>query len=136
MEPKDLLLPLLASLWGCTTLVFTATAEVNRLRDIVILGHDKGHVIPPGHLDHVMRNDWKPMVACVIVACFGFSLVSGLSPLLLDKDHDHRVAVWFIPIGVAIYTAFMGFIWIPAAFRDWRAMKAACELHRRQEAEA
>lgn len=129
MDIKDLILPLIAALWGCTTLVFSATAELNRLRDIVILGHDKGgtgETLSLKHRHHIMHNDWKPMVACMITACFGFSAVSAISPFLLERDL-HPVPAWLITLAVTLYAAFMGVVWIPTARSDWRAMKAALE---------
>ncbi len=126
MQVKDLVLPLVAALWGCTNLVLSTTKELNRLRDVVILGHDGGHPIPPEHCKHIMENDWKPMTACIILVCFGFSAISGLSPFLLQME-ESGIAAWAIALGVALYSAFMGANWIPAALKDWRAMRAANE---------
>jgi len=126
METKDLLLPLIAALWGCTTLVFSATIELNKIRDRVILGQDAGQPIPPEHQKHIMHNDWKPMTACIIFVCLSFSALAASSPWLLTQ---RTLEASLIAGGVAVFSAFMGLIWIPAARADWRAMNTAYEHH-------
>lgn len=135
LHTKDLIIPLLAALWACTTLVFTVAKELNRLRDSIILGHDAGRIIPPEHLKHIMDNDWKPMLWCVMFVCFGFSLVSGASPFLLDTQEQTREA-WAIAFGVSVFTGFMGCIWIPAARSDLRSMNDALRHHIEEHANA
>jgi len=124
MEMKDLLLPLIAALWGCANLVLAATVELNKLRDKIILGHDAGHPVTLEHQKHIMNNDWKPMAACAIIVCLGFSAVAAFSPLLLNEQ---TFKVSLIALGIASFSALMGLVWIPGALADWRAMNAAYE---------
>lgn len=128
MDTKDLILPLLAALWGCTDLVFTVTKELNRLRDSIILGHDNGKVIPPRHLEHIRDNDWMPIAWCVAFACLGFSLVAAALPLLLDTQ-DKTLQAWPVAVGVSIFMGFMGCKWISAACSDWHSMNSAIQQH-------
>jgi hypothetical protein len=126
MEPKDLLFPLIGALWACGNLIFTVTVEANKIRDRVIIGRDGEHALDLEFRKHLMRNDWRPYSRFVTVASLGFGALAVCSPYLLS-DSAQRASAQPIALLVGVASFLMGACWIPAAFRDWNAMKRAID---------
>lgn len=124
MLAENFALPLVGALWACTTLTLTVTCELNRIRNVILLGHDDGQAIPVSLRAHMMYHDWLPILGCIISACLGFSAISAYSPNFLAVK-DQTASAWSIAIGVGVYTFLMAAIWIPTACSDWKIMKEA-----------
>lgn len=124
---NNVILPLLAALWACTSLVFTVTKELNAIRDRVIWG-ENGKPLPDGQGEHLMRNDWFPMCICIICVCVGFSGLSAAMPFMIpDSQTSGSIAVCLC---VAGFSFLMAAAWIPSGRRDWKAMESACAANR------
>lgn len=124
MLADNFALPLVGALWACTTLTVTVNCELNRIRNVILLGDDDGKLMPVFLREHMMYNDWLPMFRCIIAACLGFSAISVCSPIFLPPE-NRTLSAWSIAVGVAVYTSAMAVVWIPAARKDWNAMKLA-----------
>ena len=131
MGVEGLLLPLVGAFWACATVILSATMEINKIRDRVILGNDSGQSIPLEHRVHTMKYDWLPMALCVIFMCSGFAVLIAYLPAFLPAEARPKA----IPAAtvIALFSALIGLVWIPGAFADWRAMKAAIERHHKRE---
>jgi hypothetical protein len=127
MQLRDLLLPLLAALWALCTIVLNGTKEPNSIRDRIMFPDSNGFRTTLQHRIVLARNDWLPLLILLIVACVMFGLVSGLSPMLLDK------LVWpalVLAICVASLAGAMAVVLLFSGYSDWRLI---CECLKEQD---
>jgi hypothetical protein len=126
MHAKDLLLPLVGTVWACATLALAVTKELNILRDKVIFGHHAHPLLSVDHRRLVMHNDWLPLACFTVLLCICFGVVAFLSPWLLD-DGERNLVVIFTAWSVAVFVTMIGLVWVPTGLKDWRTMKKAVE---------
>ena len=126
LQPKDLLLPLIAALWACATLVFNVTTECNSIRNQVILGYDGTRAFTPVHREHMMHSDWLPYAILVALVCIGFATLAAWTPRLMPEPTNRRLArpiSLFVCAGMAV----MALAWIPSALSDWHYMRTTLD---------
>jgi hypothetical protein len=125
MEPKDLLLPLLAALWALCSLVHSGTKELNSIRDRILFPDAGGFRATLPHRNLLARNDWLPLLILLNFACIAFGVVSALSPLLLAHGKRGFYA-WVLAIFVGIFAFAMSATLILTGISEWRLISREC----------
>jgi len=129
-EPKttDVLLPLVAALWGCATLVFNVTKELNIMRDKIIFG---AHAVPPIPLSHrrlILESDWCPQVGFIILAGLGFAALAWSAPQLISATTPGRGVLLRVSRGIALLAGAGALAWLLSAVVELRTMRAALRI--------
>lgn len=126
MDAKDMMLPLVAALWACGTLVFTVTRELNAIRDKVLgIGNSiSASPLTKEQIKVLIYHDWIPLYMAVVIIAVIFCAVACISPLLVESKQRSK-PVWIVAILVAVYSAFMAGASLYGAHADWKVMCSA-----------
>jgi hypothetical protein len=120
MQTATAILLLLAALWASLSAKATAFENINKRRDLILLGKLDGEVLSPEHLRLIYESDWRPLAIGATVSSALFGIVVALIPYLVEGTSDSR---W---ITVACFVVAAYYV-IAAAF-TWRNMVREARL--------
>jgi hypothetical protein len=124
MEFASAILLLIVALWASLSAKSAAFENINKRRDILLVGKIGGDSLSPEHLRLIYESDWKPLSFGAILASGLFGLIVLLIPYLMSDVFDRRL--------VGIGCAFVAGYHVVSAWVTWRNMRRearAIEAH-------
>lgn len=113
----------LAVLWTSATFVLTGTKELNVIRDRVVTGHIDRMPITSRYRQHLVENDWKPILTCISLIITLYAIMSAVFGAYLTIKTSWIHALLYYVMAV-VYLAIVLAWWLTAK-NDLAAMQAA-----------
>lgn len=104
MQTAAAILLLLAALWASLSAKAAAFENINKRRDLILIGKLDGTALTPEHLRLIYESDWRPLALGATVASALFGIAVALIPYLVSNISDARwitvacflVAVYYV----------------------------------------
>ena len=125
----ELLLVMVAGLWGFANAQFAGAKLVNEIRDNIILGRRGEQELTLEHRRHMAFRDWRPINVGIVFASFAMACVVIAAAILIasSPEIEGKGLVKFFVVVVSFMVAFVPLLatvgWCFSLFKDWQLIR-------------